>query len=136
MKRKVGLELTNKRQMMAETKAPEGFLRLPYARVVVPEQGGGFFAEVLEFPGCFAEGDTASEALENLEKVATSWVSAALSQGQEIPEPTQALGFTGKYLLRLPRGLHRQAAKMALREHRKHKGKEGAVMSSPLTLAR
>ena len=117
MKRNAGLEpVKKKRPMTAKVNAPEDFLRLPYARVVIPEESGGFFAEVLEFPGCFAEGDTASEALESLERVAAAWVFAALSQGQEIPQPTEALSFTGKYPLRIPRGLHRQAAKMALRE--------------------
>jgi len=38
--------------------ASKEILRKPYARVLVPDENGGFFAEILEFPGCFAEGET------------------------------------------------------------------------------
>jgi predicted RNase H-like HicB family nuclease len=34
-----------------------------YGRVVVPESDGTFRAEIIEFPGCIAVGDTAGEAL-------------------------------------------------------------------------
>jgi hypothetical protein len=44
-------------------------LKKPYARVVTPDEDGSYFAEIVEFPGCFAAGKTAPEALENLESV-------------------------------------------------------------------
>jgi len=42
---------------------------------------------ITEFPGCITEGDSAEEALMNLESAAESWVEAALDMGQEIPPP-------------------------------------------------
>ena len=57
---------------------PEGYLRQGYARIVVPEADGTFSAKLLEFPGCFAQGETADEAIRNLEEAAKSWIEAAL----------------------------------------------------------
>ncbi|KKM61029.1 hypothetical protein LCGC14_1535950, partial [marine sediment metagenome] len=37
-------------------------LRKPYARVLIPDESGGYFAKILEFPGCYAEGETPNEA--------------------------------------------------------------------------
>lgn len=96
--------------------SPETYLKKPYSRILTPEEEGGFSAEILEFPGCFAEGETASEAYEALERAARSWVEAALEQGQEIPEPFNNQGYGGKVALRLPRSIHRQITKMAERD--------------------
>ncbi|WFP76352.1 type II toxin-antitoxin system HicB family antitoxin [Mesorhizobium sp. WSM4906] len=91
-------------------------LKKPYGRMVIPDPEGGFSAEIVEFPGCIAMGDTAAEALENLEEVAVDWIGAALSQGQEIPEPMQAAGYSGKLVLRMPKSLHQRAALYADRD--------------------
>ncbi|MEP6774964.1 MAG: toxin-antitoxin system HicB family antitoxin, partial [Chloroflexota bacterium] len=72
--------------------------------------------QFLEFPGCFAEGNTADEAIHNLEAAAESWIEVSLAKGQEIPEPAMNQGYGGKVALRLPRSLHRQAARMADRD--------------------
>ena len=95
---------------------PSEYLRQPYARIVIPTGDGGYHAEILEFPGCFAQGETPGEAYRNLESAAIGWVEACLSQGQEVPSPSSNLGFSGKIALRLPRSIHRQAARMAERD--------------------
>jgi antitoxin HicB len=92
------------------------YLKRPYARMVVPEQDGSFRAEIQEFPGCIALADTAAEAYASLEEVAAAWIDAALAKGQGIPEPTEDSGFSGKFVLRLPKSLHRKAAFGAQRE--------------------
>lgn len=92
---------------------PNDYLKKPYARRLVPDESGGYCASIQEFPGCLAEGETADEALHNLEAAATSWVEVALSLGQSIPEPTAFYGYSGKIALRIPRGLHKQAAELA-----------------------
>jgi predicted RNase H-like HicB family nuclease len=104
------------RHMPTTTKTPSDYLREPYSRILVPAEEGGFSAEVLEFPGCIAEGETAEETLQNLEAAARSWIEAAIEQGQEIPAPASNQGFSGKLALRLPRGLHKQAVRMAARD--------------------
>ena len=92
------------------------YLKKPYSRVVIPDEDGSFFAEILEFSGCLAQGDTSSEALENLEKAAASWLEVALDKGIEIPEPFISIGYAGKVALRLPRSMHQQATRLAARD--------------------
>jgi predicted RNase H-like HicB family nuclease len=99
-----------------ELPLPERYLNQPYARILIPDLKGGFSAEMLEFPGCFAEGDTADDAIDNLERAASSWIEVALSQGQEIPPPSASYGYSGRLVLRLPRELHKLAARKADRD--------------------
>jgi predicted RNase H-like HicB family nuclease len=97
-------------------KSSEEYLQLPYARIVIPDGPNGFHGEVLEFPGCFAQGDTVDEAYANLENAAESWIGASLAQGHEIPLPSSSLTYSGKIVLRLPKSIHRQAARLAERD--------------------
>lgn len=93
------------------------YLKKPYARILTPdEEYGGYTAEILEFPGCVSEGDTADEALENLEEAAEGWIEAALNAGQRIAEPSDSQEYRGRIALRLPRSLHRRAVHLAERE--------------------
>jgi antitoxin HicB len=91
-------------------------LKKPYARMVLPDTDGTFTAEIVEFPGCIASGRTPAEALATLEEVAVDWVAAALEQGQEIPEPVDAAGYSGKLVVRMAKGVHKRAALWAERE--------------------
>ncbi len=103
--------------MDSYAKSPKDYLKEPYARVLTPdEESGGYTAEILEFPGCVTEGDTADEALRNLEDAAEGWIEAALNAGQDIPEPSEPQGYGGRVALRLPRSLHRRAVQMAERD--------------------
>ena len=97
-------------------KSVQEYLKEPYARILIPDEEGGFSAEILEFPGCFAEGDTADEAMQALDRAADAWIQAALDQGQAIPPPFRNQGYGGKIALRLPRSLHRQATEFAERD--------------------
>jgi antitoxin HicB len=94
----------------------KNYLRQPYTRALIPDESGGYFAEILEFPGCFAEGDTVEKTYKELEGAAKSWIEARLSQGQEVPEPFDNLGFSGTISLRLPRSIHKRASVMAERD--------------------
>lgn len=92
------------------------YLQRPYARIVIPDGEGSYHAEILEFPGCYAQGKSPEDAYKNLEGAAQAWIQACLDKGQPIPEPSSSLGYGGNILLRLPRSIHRQAAKMAERD--------------------
>jgi predicted RNase H-like HicB family nuclease len=93
---------------------PRELLKKPYTRVLIPdEESGTFTAQIVEFPGCIAQGATLTEAYERLDAVAESWIEAALEMQQEIPSPASDNQFSGRFALRLPRSLHRQAAQLA-----------------------
>jgi predicted RNase H-like HicB family nuclease len=92
------------------------YLKKPYGRLLIPEDEGGYHAEIIEFPGCFADGETAGEAAANLEEAASSWLAAVIAKGQAIPEPMEELDYSGKLVVRLPKSLHKHAALAANRE--------------------
>ncbi|MEA2413650.1 MAG: hypothetical protein QOI58_307 [Thermoanaerobaculia bacterium] len=98
---------------MTKPNTAEEYLLRPYARVLVPEEGGGFSARILEFPGCIAEGDTREEAMKSLEDAAESWLDVAIDLGHVIPEPLASREYSGKFALRLPRSLHEQVVSVA-----------------------
>lgn len=94
---------------------PVEYLKRPYGRVVMPDSDGTFFAEIIEFPGCIATGNSAAEALSSLEGVAESWIAAAIDNGQRIPEPIETESFSGKLVVRMGSDLHRRTAHLAAR---------------------
>jgi antitoxin HicB len=97
-------------------KTIKNYLQQPYARIVIPVEPNGFHAEILEFPGCFAQGETVEDAYTNLENAAESWIETCLAQEHEVPEPSSSLTFSGHIMLRLPRSIHKKAAQLAERD--------------------
>ena len=95
---------------------PQEIMKLPYERVLIPEEEGGYSAYIAEFEGCAADGETAEDALTNLNESAIAWVSAEQVSGRSIPEAWNLQEFSGKILLRLPKSLHQQLARQADRE--------------------
>lgn len=94
----------------------QGYLRRPYARIIVPDDEGRYAAQVLEFPGCYSEGESPDDAYKNLEEAAQNWIESALDQGLAIPPPSAGQGYSGVVSLRLPKALHRRAAALAHRD--------------------
>lgn len=95
----------------------DGYLKRPYARRLVPDEAGGYVATIQEFPGCIAEGETADEAMINLDIAARAWLEATLAKGKTVPEPVEIHGYSGRFVLRMPSGLHKRAAEQAASEH-------------------
>lgn len=65
-----------------------------YRVVIEPlseEDGGGFVARVPDLPGCFSDGETPGEALENAYDAIQCWLEAAEDLGRPIPAPTRSL---------------------------------------------
>jgi antitoxin HicB len=114
MKKAMRPKVSAKAVMSSRTAS--SYLREPYARILVPEEEGGFSAEILEFPGCYAQGDSPEETYRNLDRAAESWIEAALEQGQEIPPPSANQSYSGRIALRLPPDLHRAAIQKAQRD--------------------
>jgi antitoxin HicB len=103
-------------KVMSEVDTASELLTKPYGRLVIPDDDGSFRAEMLEFPGAIATGETAAEALSNLEEVAEGWLETAIANGQPIPEPMDNVDFSGRLVLRLPKSLHQRAAYAAERD--------------------
>ena len=59
-----------------------------YERIIYwSEQDQKFIVEVPELAGCMADGETAEEALENVETVISEWIETAKAIGREILVP-------------------------------------------------
>jgi antitoxin HicB len=93
-------------------------LRYPaIIRELDPDEGGGFLAEIPDLPGCIADGETVQEALTNVENAVAEWIAAAEKLGRSIPDPpARAEKFSGKWVQRVPRSLHRRLSVEAKRE--------------------
>ena len=96
------------------------YLELPYRIALVRDQdedgNTGWVAEVEELPGCLAQGDTAEEAIEHVREAMSGWLSVAIEDGIEIPEPRAGESSSGRLLLRMPGSLHAELARLAERE--------------------
>ena len=75
--------------------------RLPFVMHEADEDGEGkYMAEVPAFPGCRAWGDTAAEALENLQSVATAFIESYRDKGDALPPEVEATSLeTGSRIL-------------------------------------
>ena len=63
---------------------------LRYAVLVEPlsaEDGGGYLATVPDLPGCVSDGESAEEALVNVQDAIVAWIEAATDLGHAVPAP-------------------------------------------------
>lgn len=100
-------------------KTVEDYLKLPYRIEVMydnDEENPGWVAHVQELPGCITQGDSFEELGEMIEDAMRGWIGVALEEGIPIPEPAPDEDYSGKFVVRLPRSLHRQLAQTAERE--------------------
>jgi antitoxin HicB len=81
---------------------------LPYTRELIPEPEGGWFIRVKELPGCMSQGDTVEEAIEMISDAMEAWLSSELRAGAKIPEPREEEEYSGKFLVRVPKSLHKK----------------------------
>jgi predicted RNase H-like HicB family nuclease len=95
------------------------YLKLPYNYIIKPiqdESGAYFHASVLELDGCQSTGDTFNEACDSLMEAMEGWIEAKLENGFSIPEPIEDEKYSGKFVLRLPKSLHKHLAIEAEKE--------------------
>jgi len=95
------------------------YLKLPYNYIIKPiqdESGAYFHASVLELDGCQSTGDTFNEAYDSLMEAMEGWIETRLENGLSIPDPIEDGKYSGKFVLRLPKSLHKHLAIEAEKE--------------------
>ena len=93
------------------------YLNLPYKLEIVPDiDEGGFVARYPELPGCITVGDTLEAVVKNLNDAKIEWITAALEDGNTIPEPSTYDDYSGQFKLRLPKSLHKLLADQSKEE--------------------
>jgi predicted RNase H-like HicB family nuclease len=71
------------------------------------EDDGAWVASVPDLPGCASFGDTVTEAVDGVQKTKDLWIEGQYRIDANIPEPTDEEDFSGKFVLRIPKVLHR-----------------------------
>lgn len=101
--------MTTARKPLAE------YLTSAYPFTTVADDAG-YFVSFPDLPGCM----TQVERLEHVGVMAAEilklWLETAYEQGLEIPEPSAPSHYSGKFVVRLPRSLHRRLAESAAQE--------------------
>jgi antitoxin HicB len=97
-------------------KSAEYYMQLPYTIELRSDAEEGWFVHVAELPGCMSQGETAEEALASIREAIQLWIETALEDGYEIPEPRAEAKYSGKFVVRVPRSLHRELVQTAERE--------------------
>lgn len=103
---------------MRTTKARESlefYLSKVYPIVIHPAEDG-YVAEIEELPGCMTQGETLDEVVKRIEDARRGWIEVAYEDGQEIPLPRTDDEYSGRFVVRLPKSLHRRLAEAAIHE--------------------
>lgn len=87
----------------------EYFLNLKYPMEIVEDEGA-WVASIPDLPGCNSFGSTLAEAIENLQRTKDLWIQGQYESQMDIPEPRDEDDFSGKFVLRIPKVLHRSLA--------------------------
>ena len=87
-------------------------------RPMTAEEGGGYLIEFPDLPGCMSDGETVEEAISNGAEAKRDWISAMHQAGRALPPPTVEAteAYSGKWVLRTPKSLHRGLAERAREE--------------------
>lgn len=101
---------------MANVRDIHYYLALPYTIEIIQEDAEIWFARVKELPGCMTEGDSAQEAAEMILDAKKAWIEVALEDGQPIPEPRPVEDYSGKFVVRVSKSLHRDLTQEAERQ--------------------
>jgi antitoxin HicB len=103
-------------QVKTKARTLEEYLALPYTIEIYRDDTDGgmaYIARVVELPGCLTQADSFEELEEMIQDAMRVWIETALEDGQPVPEPRTSEQFSGKFVVRVPRSLHRQLVEAA-----------------------
>jgi antitoxin HicB len=93
------------------------YLSLDYPVTVYPDVEGGFVAEIKDLPGCMTQAETIEELMRNINEARELWIETVYESGKrDIPLPVTEQDYSGKFVLRVPKSLHRRLAQQAEQE--------------------
>jgi antitoxin HicB len=92
------------------------YMNLPYTIELQHDPEEGWFVRVKELRGCTSQGDTPEEAITMIQEAMALWLEVALEEGVPIPEPRPDEDYSGKFVVRVPRSLHRELVQRAEQE--------------------
>ena len=98
----------------------EYYMSLPYKMEIVPDtEEGGYGISIPDLQGCVSVGNTIDEAVSNINDAKKEWLTAAIEDGIDIPEPRpddDLSEYSGQFKIRIPKSLHRSLSRHAKEE--------------------
>lgn len=94
----------------------EYYMNLPYKVEIFPDdEGQGYTAVLPELPGCMTAAKSFNELSDLIDEAKELWLEVALENNDHIPEPMpdEIKEYSGKFLVRMPKSLHRQLSVLA-----------------------
>lgn len=92
------------------------YLAFDYPLTLIPDPDGGYVFEYPDLPGCRGQIETLDELAEHADEARQLWLEVAVERGLEIALPTYPQQYSGKFIVRLSKSLHRRLAETAARE--------------------
>ncbi|MBI4297254.1 MAG: type II toxin-antitoxin system HicB family antitoxin [Chloroflexi bacterium] len=59
--------------------------------ILEPDEAGGYVVTCPSLPGCYSQGDTVEEALDNIKEAILLCLEDMEAQGEKVPDPSRAL---------------------------------------------
>ncbi len=84
--------------------------------ILPAEEGGGYFIEFPDLPGCMSDGDTIEETIANGRDAIICWLETAKQFRDEIPEPGSSNTASGFWVQQVPSSIHTQLSQRAKQE--------------------
>lgn len=97
-------------------RALDEYLALEYPFHVIASRDGGYVVVYPDLPGCITQAETLDELTEMADEARQLWIESEYEDGHDIPLPSYPEEYSGKFVARLPRSLHRQLAEEAERQ--------------------
>jgi antitoxin HicB len=82
-------------------------------RPLSEEDGGGFFIEFPDLPGCISDGETPEEAVTNGYDAVKGYLLSCVKHGDPIPKASDA---SGQWRQRVPKSMHARLVAKARQE--------------------
>lgn len=99
---------------MPETLAD--YLELAYPLKLIPDPDGGYVFEYPDLPGCLGQIDSLDDLPEHAEEARRLWLETAFERGKPIPLPPQQESYSGRFVVRIAKTLHRRLVETAAAE--------------------
>ena len=100
----------------SEDRSLEFYLGLSYPIEIQNAEEGGFVVGIPALPGCIVQVESWDEVQNNIEEVRIQWIKAAYEDGANIPLPEPEKKYSGKFVVRVPKSIHRKLDGRADRE--------------------
>lgn len=95
------------------------YMKLPYTKIIQEindDAGHYFYGKILELDGCQSDGETIEELYQNLNEAMEGYIEIKLENGLQVPLPERNDDYSGKFVVRIPKSLHKKLALEAKKE--------------------